>query len=283
MTAGNRVESSDKVARYRAEMAKLLRRSVATTRELERWLDFTGGWDEARVQLDLAGDETSIARVQYALLLRKARIHTDAVLQANETNNVHSLAVQMRPVLECVGQLAFISHNVIIAPGLTMEVERAVKVVGDYFSADYYGTVIRATKGQVGHKQLLEDIWRLNDATAASVGMPKPQRGKGKSLKQADKMAGLAGGRGLVRLPERVLLSRQSGLEGTLVARGRRLHEVGWGSVHVCQLDSGSGRTRRRHERVCRTVSYRWRRRARVGRGHAGATTRSPGGIQGGS
>ena len=34
-------------------------------------------------------------------LLRKARLHAIAVLRANETGNVHSLAVQMRPVLEC--------------------------------------------------------------------------------------------------------------------------------------------------------------------------------------
>ena len=187
------MESADKVARYRAEMANLLAKSVATTRELERWLDFTGGWDEATVRFDLAGDETSTARVQSALLLRKARVHSDAVLQANETNNLHSLAVQMRPVLECAGQVVFLFHNMIIAPGLTMKPEHAAKVVGDYISADYYGTLIRATKGKIGHKELLENIWSSQEDAAASAKMPEPQRAKGKSLKHADKVAPLAG------------------------------------------------------------------------------------------
>ena len=40
-------------------MANLSGESVATTRELDRWLDFAGGWDEAEVQFNLAGDETS--------------------------------------------------------------------------------------------------------------------------------------------------------------------------------------------------------------------------------
>ena len=36
--------SANEVARYRAETANLLAKSAATTRELERWLDVTGGW-----------------------------------------------------------------------------------------------------------------------------------------------------------------------------------------------------------------------------------------------
>ena len=186
--------SANEVARYRAEMAHLLAKSAATTRELERWLDVTGGLREAMAQYDPASDPTATFRITCALLLRKARLHTDAVLRANETNNVHSLAVQMRPVLECAGQVVFIFHNLMIAPNLTMEPERAADLVGDYLSADAYRTIIGATKGKVGHKELLETISSAAEAAAASVGMPKPQKRKGRSLKQADKVATLSGG-----------------------------------------------------------------------------------------
>ena len=49
------------------------------------------------------------------LFLRKAKIHMVAVLRANENSNVHSLAVQMRPLLECTGQVVLIFHNLISA------------------------------------------------------------------------------------------------------------------------------------------------------------------------
>ena len=64
----------------------------------------TGGWREATARIDVDADPTATLRIVGALLLCKARIHTVAVLRANETSNLHSLAVQMRPVLECAGQ-----------------------------------------------------------------------------------------------------------------------------------------------------------------------------------
>ena len=88
-------------------MAELLTEAVALTRKLERRLDFAGGWPEASQRIDFDADPAAGVRITAALLLRKARIHTVAVLLANETNNLHSLAVQMRPVLECAGQVVF--------------------------------------------------------------------------------------------------------------------------------------------------------------------------------
>ena len=67
-------------------------------------------------------------------------------------------------------------------------------MVGGYLNADYYDTIIRATKGNVGHKELLETISEAEEEAAASVGMPKPQRRKGRSLKHAEKVATLAEG-----------------------------------------------------------------------------------------
>ena len=186
--------SSNEVARYRAEMANLLAKSAATTRELERWLDVTGWLGGPMVQNDPVNDPTATSRIMCALLLRKARLHTDAVLRANETDNVHSLAVQMRPVIECAGQVVFIFHNLIIAPNLTMEPESAADLVGRYLSADFYRTIRRTSKGKVGHKELLETISEAAEAAAAVFGKPIRQMRKGKSLRQVDKVAMLAGG-----------------------------------------------------------------------------------------
>ena len=97
------------VGRSRAGMATLLTKAVEMTRKLERRLDVSGGWREARAQTDVDADPTATLRIIGALLLRKARIHTVAVLRANETSNLHSLAVQMRPVLKVA--LPTIAHH----------------------------------------------------------------------------------------------------------------------------------------------------------------------------
>ena len=44
-------------------------------------------------------------RNECGLLLRKAQLHVIAVLLANSRNNLHSMAVQMRVVLECATQV----------------------------------------------------------------------------------------------------------------------------------------------------------------------------------
>ena len=112
------------IARCRAGMAELLTEALEMTRKLERRLDVTGGWNEARAQIDLDADPVATFRIQGAFLLRKARIHTVAVLRANETGNLHSLAVQMRPVLECAGQVVFMYEHLFIAPDVFMTREK---------------------------------------------------------------------------------------------------------------------------------------------------------------
>ena len=191
---GNKQSETDG-ARCRADMAKLLTRAVAMTRQLERWLDVTGGWQEATVRIDLDADPTAVFRIVCALLLRKARIHTVAVLRANETSNLHSLAVQMRPILECAGQVVFFFQNTIIAPNLLMTPDRATEVVGHRLNADHYQTLRRRTKGTINREELFEIEVEAQEAAAAFVGANKPKRRKGRSLHQADKVATLAGGR----------------------------------------------------------------------------------------
>ncbi len=182
------------VARCRAGMAELVTQAVATTRKLERRLDVTGGWPEDSARIDFDDDPAAAFRIVGALLLRKARIHTDAVLRANETSNLHSLAVQMRPVLECAGQVVFLFRNTIIAPDLLMSRERAVEVVGARLDNDHFHTFRRLTKGQVSPEELREVEAQAQEAAALAVGATKPQRRKKRRFTQADKVAPLPKG-----------------------------------------------------------------------------------------
>ena len=183
------------IACCRTRMAELLTETVEMTRKLERKLDVTGGWNEARAQIDLDADPVATFRIQGAFLLRKARIHTVAALRANETGNLHSLAVQMRPALECAGQVVFMYEHLFIAPDLFMSREKAAAKFGRRVNADVYQTIVRATKGQLSPKELRKMAIQTRAAAAASVGAPEPKRQKSWSLNQADKVANLAGGR----------------------------------------------------------------------------------------
>ena len=182
------------VARSRAGMAELLAKAVDVTRKLERRLDVTGGWPEATARIDLDADPTAVVRIMGALLLRKARVHTIAVLRANESSNLHSLAVQMRPVLECAGQVVFFFHHMMIAPDLLMAPERAAEVVGNRLNADHYQWLRTRTKGEVSPEELREEEWRAQEAAAVFFGAPKPKRRKGRRFDQVDKVATLEEG-----------------------------------------------------------------------------------------
>lgn len=185
---------SPDVTRYRAGMAELLTETVAMTRKLEQRLDVTGGWREATAEIDINADPTATQRIAGALLLRKARIHTVAVLRANETSNLHSLAVQMRPVLECAGQVVFIFRNTIIAPDLLMSREKAAATFGNRLNADFYQSVLSRTKGQISPKELRKMGIQEQADAAASVGAAKPKRQKSWRLRQEDKVKPLVKG-----------------------------------------------------------------------------------------
>ncbi len=173
--------SASGIGRYRAGVAKLLAGSIARSGEIERWQDAEVDGGEASKRVVLESDPTGALQIMCALLLRKARLHAIAVLRANATCNVHSLAVQMRPALECAGQVMLIFHNTLIAP------DGGDGVVGGYLNADFYGTIIRVTKGEVGHKQLLKMI-------SSASGEPEGTR-RGGRLRQADKVEMLEGGK----------------------------------------------------------------------------------------
>lgn len=174
--------SSNAVVRYRTDMSNTLARLVEAVEETEQWLGVDVEGDDASTRTVFEEHPTAVFRVVCALLLHKARIHMVAMLRANDDNNLHSLAVQMRPVLECAGQVVLLFHNLFLEP------ERGASVFRGYIHADYYRTVLRLTRGEVSHEQLLTRI-------AEASGMTEGEVGRGKSLKQADKVAPLEGGK----------------------------------------------------------------------------------------
>ena len=130
--------SASEVSRYRTGVANLLKNQVEVVSETERRLDIAVDGGVASWRADLEGDPTGSLRIMTALLLRKAKLHMIAMLRANERNNVHSLAVQARPVLECAGQVVLTFHHLVIAPDLS--------VVDRYMNADFYGAFIGSPK-----------------------------------------------------------------------------------------------------------------------------------------
>lgn len=183
------------LAHCRASVAKLLTEAAAMTRKLERRLDVTDGQPEELAQIDLHADPIIVQRVTSAMLLRKARIHTIAVIRANEISNLHSLAVQMRPILECAGQVVFLYHNLVIAPELEMTPGRAIEMVGNRINSDHYQTLLRITRGKISREQLRRVENEAQEAAAIAAGAAKPKKNKRRRYTYTDKVEALEGGR----------------------------------------------------------------------------------------
>ena len=182
------------ISRCRVDMAELLTKAIATTLKLEESLDVGGGWNEARVAIDLDSDPAATLRIQGALLLRKARIHTLATLRANESSNLHSLAVQMRPVLECAGQIVFTFRNAYIAPDLLVSREKALETLTKRLNADFYQTLRNRTKGAVSAEALRGMAAEAEAEAAVSFGETPLREQKAWSFRQSDKVASLERG-----------------------------------------------------------------------------------------
>ena len=118
-------------------------------------------------------------RLPARLLMQKARLHVFAVLTANRNSNLHSLAVQMRPALECAGQLVLVFHNLFTA------MRPDPNAIAQYLNADYYQTMQRLTRGKLSHDYLLKAI-----ATADVMA----QRRKAKRFNESDTVKSLEGG-----------------------------------------------------------------------------------------
>ena len=165
------------VSKYRENMAGCLQASLEGINDFLSPVNF----DNIFVSINQAefDDDPAIAfkRMSY-LLIAKARLHVFAALCANKSSNIHSLAVQMRPALECAGQVVSIFKDLFGKnPGAENRISR-------YVNADYYQTVIRLSRGQIDHNEILKQI------NAAIPTWTQPVR-KIKSLKEAEKVRDL--------------------------------------------------------------------------------------------
>ena len=97
-------------------------------------------------------DPTSVFEAPTGLLVRKACLHVAAALRAEQANNMHSLAAQMRPALECAGQVVTNMKD------LVERGESGRAAVISRTHADYYRTVTDLSQGQQDPEVLLPDI-----------------------------------------------------------------------------------------------------------------------------
>ncbi len=180
-------------------MAQTLTSLVEAVQDSERRLS-EKGLDASCSELtasDLDADSaTRSFRTTQALLLRKARLHISAVCRANRNDNLHSLAVQMRPALECAGQIADALALLGDHSGMPeSEVHKAREAL-DRLDAYYYDTLIRETKGAISSQQLLAEINQIRDEVGANES-------KGRAFRHESKVESLRDGKVWYRLLSR--------------------------------------------------------------------------------
>ena len=163
---------------YRSAMAEVLTKSLSLMAEAigtdTGEEEFTPGR-----AADIERDPFVAIQLQARLLVKKARLHVIAALSANRNSNLHSLSVQMRPALECAGQVVLVFHNLFTA------MRPDPDAIGRYLNADFYQTMQRLTQGQLGHDYLLKEI--------ASADPAAPRR-KAKRFNESDTVKSLEGG-----------------------------------------------------------------------------------------
>ena len=103
------------------------------------------------------------------LSLLKARIHIAAVLRANEQNNVHSLGVHARVLIECAAEVAVTGH---------LAVERTPKALERVLNAqelDTHQLLRRITRGQISREELEASTTRAREGIGLFDGK-QPRR-----------------------------------------------------------------------------------------------------------
>ncbi len=113
---------------YRTCMVNILIESFRMTQQFLSEADFDEAFPNVFGRPTKDHPEVSI-RNECGLLIRKAQMHMNAVLRANKGNNLHSLAVHMRVVLECAAQV--VSRANAIADGSPKELRRVLNA-SDY-------------------------------------------------------------------------------------------------------------------------------------------------------
>lgn len=162
----------------RGEIADALRTSLAY---VERYLSLWGIDDhfDASTHMRSDIDRFQVMRATVVALAAKARLHAIACLRANDMNNLHSLAVQMRPALECAGQIRIYMGAVL---------DKRIDVLDEYFNSTYFQLVMHDSGGSVDDKTVLADIAKADPTGRGHARKQRPYR-------MTDTVASLQNGR----------------------------------------------------------------------------------------
>lgn len=96
-------------AAYRDAMERFTREAAEMIAGVLSEADFNGDFPHLFGHPDELGEAVGI-RNDCGLWLRKAQLHTHAVLAANQSNNLHSMAVQSRVLLECAAPVISLAN-----------------------------------------------------------------------------------------------------------------------------------------------------------------------------
>ncbi len=157
-------ELTVRAVNYRECMAGLLRQSLALMAEVFEPVDLTVHM-ESTIGQRPDDDPVLPIRLLSQLLVKKARLHVYAAWCANDSDNLHSLGVQMRPALECAGQVVSVTQQL-----FSKKPSVHGKLV-QYLDADYFHTLRRITKGQLDTASLKAAI-----ANAHPIGETPPRK-----------------------------------------------------------------------------------------------------------
>ena len=103
-----------------------------------------------------------------ALLIRKAQMHVNAVLRANKDDNLHSLAVHMRVVLECAAQVLSKAH--LAYEGSPKELKRILNT-SEY---DFRYAMASLSQGSIDSEEIQDMIVSARERTGNfDTSLPK--------------------------------------------------------------------------------------------------------------
>lgn len=198
------------IRNYRDAMSQALASLTQAMSENERRLNEQGlnaGLDELTTCELNSENALRSFRTTHALLLRKARLHISAVCWANRNDNLHSLAVQMRPALECAGQIADGMFLLVTGPGMPDSAMSDAREALERLDTYYYDTRIRESKGAISPQQLLAELKKIREEVGADES-------KGRIFRQENKVESLRDGKVWYRLLTRYFCHGESNFRG---------------------------------------------------------------------
>lgn len=143
--------------------------------------DFGEGFPYIFGHPDENGPEVTVRSLN-GLLLHKARLHLVAALRAYEKGNLHSMAVHLRVVMECAGQV------VSEAWALCEESPKGLERFLNTHEGDFRRAMLSSSRGQVSRQQISEII------TSAREGIGLYDGKQPTSTKRTENVSYLNGG-----------------------------------------------------------------------------------------